>query len=89
MAAVCRRDFDPDIVAERQPNMDLSALDAALRRLAEIDPVKARLVELRFFAGMKGDRAAAVLEMSTSSAARAWVYARAWLRRELGFGVEP
>jgi DNA-directed RNA polymerase specialized sigma24 family protein len=53
-----------------------------------IDPVKARLVELRYFAGMTGEQAAAVLGMSASSADRAWVYARAWLRRELGYGVE-
>ena len=38
---------------------------------------------------LTGDQAAAVLGMSASSADRHWVYTRAWLRRELGFGVEP
>jgi RNA polymerase sigma factor (TIGR02999 family) len=83
-----RRDLDPDQVPEPQPKLDLLALDAALHRLAAIDPAKARLVELRYFAGMTGEQAAAVLGMSASGADRAWVYARAWLRRELGFGIE-
>jgi DNA-directed RNA polymerase specialized sigma24 family protein len=60
-----------------------------LQRLAEHDPLKARLVELRYFAGLTGDQAAAVLGLSASSADRHWVYTRAWLRRELGSGVEP
>ncbi len=57
-------------------------------RLARLDPQKAKLVELRYFAGLTGDQAAAVLGMSPSSADRQWVYARAWLRRELGCGAE-
>jgi len=69
--------------------VDLLALDAALHRLAEHDTLKARLVELRYFAGLTGDQAAAVLGISASAADRHWVYTRAWLRRELGFGVEP
>ena len=64
------------------------ALDAALSRLADHDPLKARLVELRYFAGLTGEQAAAVLGMSASAADRLWVYTRAWLRRELGFGAE-
>jgi RNA polymerase sigma factor (TIGR02999 family) len=74
--------------AEPDTEMDLTALDAALQRLAQRDPLKARLVELRYFAGLTGDQAAAVLEISPSSADRQWVYARAWLRRELGYGAE-
>jgi RNA polymerase sigma factor (TIGR02999 family) len=83
-----RRDLDADALVAPQPNGDLLALDAALHRLAEHDPLKARLVELRYFAGLTGDQAAAVLGISASSADRQWVYTRAWLRRELGFGVE-
>jgi len=56
--------------------------------LAEQDPLKAKLVELRYFAGLTGDQAAAALGMSASSTDRLWVYTRAWLRRELGFGAE-
>jgi RNA polymerase sigma factor (TIGR02999 family) len=88
-----REALDPDAVAapapDAAPDADLLALDAALGRLAELDPVKARLVELRYFGGLTGDEAAAVLGLSPSGADRQWVYARAWLRRELGLGVEP
>jgi RNA polymerase sigma factor (TIGR02999 family) len=83
-----RRDVDVDALVAPEPNEDLLALDAALQRLAEHDPLKARLVELRYFAGLTGDQAAAVLGISASSADRQWVYTRAWLRRELGFGAE-
>jgi hypothetical protein len=50
---------------------------------------KARLVELRSFAGLTGDQAAAVLGTSPSGADRQWVDTRAWLRRELGLGAGP
>src|SRR5262249_33949889 len=83
-----RQDVDADALIAPEPNLDLLALDAALQRLAEHDPLKAKLVELRYFAGLTGDQAAAVLGISPSSADRHWVYTRAWLRRELGFGVE-
>jgi RNA polymerase sigma factor (TIGR02999 family) len=83
-----RRDLNGEAIAAPEPNLDLLALDAALNRLAEHDPLKARLVELRFFAGLTGDQAAAVLGLSPSAADRQWVYVRAWLRRELGFGAE-
>jgi RNA polymerase sigma factor (TIGR02999 family) len=84
-----RRDVDADSLVAPEPNLDLLALDAALKRLGEHDPLKAKLVELRYFAGLTGDQAAAVLGISASSADRQWVYTRAWLRRELGFGLEP
>ena len=71
---------DAEVPAEPEPEMDLAALDAALCRLADVDPQKAKLVELRYFAGMTGDQASAVLGISSSSADRQWVYARAWLR---------
>ncbi len=79
-----RQDLDADIVVAPQPDVDLLALDAALQRLAETDPVKAKLVELRYFAGLTGDQAAAVLGLSPSAVDRQWVFTRAWLRRELG-----
>jgi RNA polymerase sigma factor (TIGR02999 family) len=83
-----RRDLDADDIVAPEPNLDLLALDTALQRLAEHDPLKAKLVELRYFAGLTGDQAAAILGLSPSSVDRQWVYTRAWLRRELGFGVE-
>src|SRR5262249_54479396 len=84
-----RRGLDAEAPGAPEPGGGLLALAAALRRLAGHDPLKARLVELRYFAGLTGDQAAAVLGLSASSADRQWVYTRAWLRRELGFGVEP
>jgi RNA polymerase sigma factor (TIGR02999 family) len=83
-----RVDLDALAVVAPEPNLDLIALDTALQRLAEKDAVKAKLVELRYFAGLSGDQAAAVLGLSPSSVDRQWVFARAWLRRELGFGAE-
>jgi RNA polymerase sigma factor (TIGR02999 family) len=83
-----RQDLNADALVAPVPELDLLALDAALDRLAKQDPLKAKLVELRYFAGLTGDQAAAVLGISASSADRHWVYTRAWLRRELGFGVE-
>jgi RNA polymerase sigma factor (TIGR02999 family) len=84
-----RADLDLDALVAPEPEMDLLALDAALDRLARRDPQKARLVELRYFAGLTGDQAAAVLGISPSGADRQWVYTRAWLRRELGLGDDP
>lgn len=64
--------------------VDVLALDEALQRLAEMDPDKARLVELRYFAGMSIPEAAAALGVSQATVGRQWAVARLWLRRELG-----
>jgi RNA polymerase sigma factor (TIGR02999 family) len=84
-----RQELHPDLVAAPAPDTDLLALDAALARLAEHDSVKARLVELRYFAGLTGDQAAQVLGISPKTADRYWVYARAWIRREMEGGDVP
>jgi RNA polymerase sigma factor (TIGR02999 family) len=78
-----RQELRPDLVAVRQPDEELLALDAALTKFAQDDPLKARLVELRYFAGLTGDQAAEILGISRRTADRHWVFARAWLRREL------
>ena len=83
-----RQDLGVDVQAAPEPDLDLVALDAALCRLTVHDPIKAKLVELRYFAGLTGEQAAAALGMSPSAVDRLWVYTRAWLRRELGFGAE-
>lgn len=75
-----------EAVAAAEPDEDLLALDEALKKLATQDPVKARLVELRYFAGLTGDEAAEVLGISPSTADRHWAYARAWLRAEVRGG---
>ena len=74
-----------DLVTTAAPDQ-LLMIDEALATLAAADPPAARLVELRYFAGLTGEQAAAALGISPSAADRLWVYTRAWLRRELGFG---
>jgi RNA polymerase sigma factor (TIGR02999 family) len=61
----------------------LLAVDAALSRLSTREPVIARLVELRYFAGLTLQEAAECLAISERKAYRYWAFARAWLRREL------
>ena len=61
-----RCDVDTGALVAPEPNVDLLALDAALHRLAQHEPLNAKLVELRYFAGLTGDQAAAVLGISTS-----------------------
>jgi RNA polymerase sigma-70 factor (ECF subfamily) len=63
--------------------VDLLALDDALAHLAALDPNKARLVELRYFAGLSMSEAAEALGVSLATAGREWAIARMWLRREL------
>jgi RNA polymerase sigma factor (TIGR02999 family) len=58
---------------------DLLVLDEALRQLESEDPLKARLVKLRYFAGLSLQDAAAALGISVASAKRYWIYARSWL----------
>jgi len=62
---------------------DLLAVNEALTRLAVQEPQAARLVELRFFAGLTLEQAAEALGIPARTAYRHWAYARAWLRREL------
>ena len=61
----------------------LPALDEALTRLEQFDPEQARIVELRFFAGLSIEDAADALAMSPATLKRRWALARAWLFREL------
>ncbi len=70
-------------VAGPESDAELIALDDALKKLGEQDPAKARLVELRYFAGLTGDEAAEVLGISPATADRHWAYARAWLQAEV------
>jgi RNA polymerase sigma factor (TIGR02999 family) len=73
-------DADCAIVAD---GTEVLNLDAALTKLADVRPQAAELVKLRFFAGLTVDQAAAVLGISPRTARRLWVYAQAWLRREI------
>lgn len=67
---------------------ELLALDDALQLLAEVDPRKCRVVELRYFGGLSVDETAEVLQLSRRTVLREWQLARAWLYRELRGGDE-
>ena len=64
-------------------NTDLVALDEALTALAEVDPRKVRVVEMRFFAGLSVEEVADVLKVSKETVMRDWRLAKVWLLREL------
>jgi len=64
-------------------DVDVVALDDALKELAKIDPRKAQVVELRFFGGLSVEEIAEVLNVSVITVARDWSTARAWLHREM------
>jgi RNA polymerase sigma-70 factor (ECF subfamily) len=66
---------------------DIVALDDALRALADIDPRKSRVVELRFFGGLSIKEVAEVLNISEESVQRDWRLAKVWLLRELSHGT--
>ncbi len=78
-----RQELDEAVLTMAEPCEDILALDEALERLAQKDPVKAELVKLRYFAALTGAEAAEVLGISTATADRYWAYARAWLHQEL------
>jgi RNA polymerase sigma factor (TIGR02999 family) len=66
-----------------KPEVELVALDDALRVLAATNPQYSRVVELRFFGGLTIDETAEVMSLSHATTERYWSFARAWLRREL------
>jgi RNA polymerase sigma factor (TIGR02999 family) len=70
-------------IVSPMPDEDLLALDEAMTRLAAEDPIRARLVQLRFYTGLSNEDAAQVLGISGVTAKRYWRYARAWLHREV------
>lgn len=65
----------------------LLAIDEALQRLSGVDGRKARVVELRFFAGMTNSEIADVLSVSADTVKRDWTFAKLWLARELSAGT--
>jgi RNA polymerase sigma-70 factor, ECF subfamily len=78
---------DGDVVAlAPAPDLDVLALNNALNELAEIDPLRMRLIELRFFAGLTTDETAATLGVSSATVTRGWRLARAWLHTRLSEG---
>jgi RNA polymerase sigma-70 factor (ECF subfamily) len=78
------------VFAETQAD-ELIAVDDSLNQLAKIDPRQARVVELRFFAGLSVDEAADVLGVSPKTIKREWSVAKAWLYADLKtrYGIQP
>jgi RNA polymerase sigma factor (TIGR02999 family) len=85
---LARHDLDLVQPAAPEPCHDLLALDEALTELAARDKPKADLVQLRYFAGLTLDQAAAVLGISPATADRYWAYARAWLHQHITGGPD-
>jgi RNA polymerase sigma factor (TIGR02999 family) len=82
-------EFDERLHGTPRRGIDLVALDEALERLAAMDGRAARVVEMRFFAGLSVDESAEVLAVSPNTIKRDWTAARLWLLRELtGSGVD-
>ena len=76
--------LDENLDAAGAPrDVNLVALDDALNRLAEMDPQKSKIVELRFFGGLSVEETAEVLKLSPITVIREWNKAKAWLYREL------
>jgi RNA polymerase sigma factor (TIGR02999 family) len=78
-----RVDLESGCLVSEAPSMDLLALDEVLIKLAKVEPAKAELVKLRFFAGLSMPEAAAVLNISLATAERHWTFAKSWLFAEL------
>lgn len=76
---VARITMVDDLASAQPQSVDLLELDAALERLASLDPQQATIVELRFFAGLTVEETAAALAVSAPTVKRHWALARAWL----------
>ena len=80
-SAAFNLDEIPDVSTGR--DRELVAIDDALNTLAEMDPRKARVIELRFFGGLSVEETAEILKISSQTVLRDWKLAKAWLTREL------
>jgi RNA polymerase sigma factor (TIGR02999 family) len=81
--ALNRVSITDSLALAADPETMLPALDEAIDRLSEIDAEQAKIVELRYFAGMSVEEAADAMGMSPATLKRRWALARAWLFREL------
>src|SRR5438093_13053650 len=81
--ALNRVSITDSLALASDPEVMLPALDEAIDRLAQIDAEQAKIVELRYFAGMSVEEAADAMGISPATLKRRWALARAWLFREL------
>lgn len=78
--------LNEELTVSPQQDEDVLAVDEALTTLAEIDPQRAQIVELRFFGGLTNDEVAGVLGISRRAVQKKWAGTRVWLRRHLSAG---
>jgi RNA polymerase sigma factor (TIGR02999 family) len=83
-----RVELDEAALVSKETEMDLVALDEALKELAAFDERKSRVVELRFFGGMSAEETAEALGVHVNTVVRDWDVAKAWLRRQLKRGAD-
>lgn len=76
-----------EIGISESPDLDVLALNEALEELSAVDPVRTRMIELRFFAGLTTEETAEALGVSTATVTRGWRLARAWLHHRLTHGA--
>ena len=82
-----RVSLDEIAIVASDPASDMLLLDEALTRLAEMDPRRGQVVELRYFGGLNNEEIADVLKISENTVTRDWNMARAWLYQELSGSV--
>ena len=80
--------LDEELAPSPERDVDLVALDDALKDLGRFDSRQSQIVELRFFGGLTVEEVAEVLEISPRTVKREWRLARAWLRREIARGED-
>jgi RNA polymerase sigma-70 factor (ECF subfamily) len=85
-AGALRVSMEVAVNSFEQKDVNLVALDDALKSLAGIDPRKSQIVELKFFGGLTVEEIAEVLHVSSDTIEREWKMARAWLHLEIGNG---
>jgi RNA polymerase sigma factor (TIGR02999 family) len=81
--SVCKVSLDDAMAAAQRTDLDVVALDDALRSLAEMDARQSQVVELRFFGGLSLEEISAVMNIAPATVQRDWTAARAWLHREI------
>jgi RNA polymerase sigma factor (TIGR02999 family) len=78
-----REELNESVIVAPRPADELLAVDEVLDQLADVDPVAANLVKLRFYAGLNTRETAAALGISVRSAHNVWTYARSWLHQRI------
>jgi RNA polymerase sigma factor (TIGR02999 family) len=82
-SGLCMLALDDAVALPQRKDVDIVAIDDALKLLAEVDPRQSRVVELRFFAGLSLEETSEVMGIATATVQRDWTAARAWLHREI------